>query len=346
MPARLSDLFIAPVAVRLRDSTPIATVIIDTEEDFNWLTPVEGTPHDTDYLHHLDQLVPILRAYDAVPTLLLTFPILENQKLVTQLRRMVERGDCALGLQLHAWVTPPFDGQPRSDFSFASNLNSAIEAQKLENLFQKFLTCFATPPTVFRSGRYGLGRHTARMISALGITVDTSVAPRTSMADEGGPDYSMIDFRPFWFGDDRKILELPLCRSIIGWGGGLGGKAYRRVMRPGHRNQLLGAALARLGCAERITLSPEGNGAGAARRLTRTLLSRGQRILPLSFHSSSIWPGRNPYVRNRSDLQHFYDELSAMMSNLTDRLGCRFVRADAIPALLVPPAPRAPDQSI
>jgi hypothetical protein len=339
MPAHLSDLFMAPQPAHLRGPQPIATIIIDTEEDFDWQTPIEGTPHDTAYLHHLDQLIPILRAYGAVPTLLLTFPILENPNIVAQLRRMAERGDCALGLQLHAWVTPPFAGQSRSDMSFASNLDSDIEAQKLENLYRKFLACFAFPPLVFRSGRYGLGRHTARLISALGITIDTSVAPCTSMADEGGPDYSRINFEPFWFGDDQKLLELPLCRSIIGWGGAYGRLAYRRVMQPGRQRQMIGAALARLGCAERVTLSPEGNGARAVRRLTNALIAHQQRVLPLSFHSSSIWPGRNPYVRNRRDLHRFFDDLSAMLTDLADRHGCRFVRTDEIPNLLAPPLP-------
>ncbi len=340
MPELISDLFIAPVPARLREPKPVATVIIDTEEDFDWLTPVEGTPFDTAYLHHLDQLSPILRAYGAVPTLLLTYPVLENPKVVTQLRRMAERGDCALGLQLHAWITPPFAGQPRSDLSFASNLDSEIEAQKLENLHEKFVDCFAMPPTVFRSGRYGLGPHTARLISKLGVSIDTSLAPRTSMAGEGGLDYSAIDFEPFWFGDDRKLLELPLCRSVIGWGRAFGRAAYRWINQPGRRRQILGAALARLGCAERVTLSPEGNGAGAARRLTDALLAREQRIFPLSFHSSSIWPGRNPYVRSRRDLHHFYDDLSAMLTDLADRTGCRFVRTDAIPGLLAPAGPQ------
>jgi hypothetical protein len=342
MPARLSELFITPQPTYLRGSKPVATVIIDTEEDFDWQTPIEGTPHDTVYLHHLDQLIPVLRAYGAVPTMLLTFPILENATLIAQLRRMAERGDCALGLQLHAWVTPPFTGQSRADMSFASNLDSDIEAQKLENLYQKFLSCFAMQPLVFRSGRYGIGRHTARLISALGITVDTSVAPSTSMADEGGPDYSMINFEPFWFGDDKKLLELPLCRSIIGWGGAYGRQAYRRVMRQGRQWQMIGAALARLGCAERVTLSPEGNGARAVRRLTNALIARQQRVLPLSFHSSSIWPGRNPYVRDRRDLHCFYDDLSAMLTDLTDRLECQFVRTDEIPDLLEPPLPAGP----
>ena len=39
------------------------------------------------------------------------------------------------------------------------------------------------------------------------------------------------------------------------------------------------------------------------RRLTRTLLNRGERIFTLSYHSPSLQPGNTPYVRNDRDLR-------------------------------------------
>ncbi|HET9147739.1 MAG TPA: hypothetical protein VFN77_06805, partial [Acetobacteraceae bacterium] len=93
-------------------------------------------------------------------------------------------------------------------------------------------------------------------------------------------------------------------------------------------------------CAERITLSPEGNDVRAMRRLVRRLRARGQQIFPISFHSSSLWPGLAPYVRDRRDLHWFYDRLSTMLSYLADEVGCRLVAAGDIPALLDPAPPR------
>ncbi|MBU6499428.1 MAG: hypothetical protein KGQ40_12950, partial [Rhodospirillales bacterium] len=85
---------------------------------------------------------------------------------------------------------------------------------------------------------------------------------------------------------------------------------------------------------------PEGNDIGAMHRLVRGLRHRGQGVLPLSFHSSSLRVGRNPYVQSRADLHAFYDRLSAMLDWLASDIGCQFANIEQIPSFLVPPRPR------
>lgn len=330
------DILPNPRPATLRRPAMLATVVIDTEEDFDWTDPVEGTAMSTSYLTQLADLQPVLLAHGAVPTYLVTYAVLENAEAVRLLARYRDRGEAMLGIQLHPWVTPPFAGGGTA-LSFGGNLAPGLEARKLDTLIERFVNSFGVRPEVFRAGRYGLGRHTAALIERAGITVDTSVAPRTSMLDEGGPDYLDVDYRPFWFGRERTLLELPLGRAIVGWGGEVGSRLYRHFTRSQPR-QPIAAMLARLGCAERVTLSPEGNDRAAAIRLVRGLVARGQTILPLSFHSSSIAPGRNPYVKTRADLHRFYDELSAMLCCLADQFGARFVTAPEIPAHLTPAA--------
>jgi hypothetical protein len=92
--------------------------------------------------------------------------------------------------------------------------------------------------------------------------------------------------------------------------------------------------LAWLRYAERITLSPEGNDTAAMGRLVRGLLSRGQNVLPVSLHSSSLSIGHNPYVRSKADLHHFYDRLSAILDHLASRFGVRFARCTDLPGML------------
>jgi hypothetical protein len=334
--AMFPDILPNPRPVTLRDQRRIATVLIDTEEDFDWADPTEGTDYVTGYLTRIAELQPIFAAHGVVPTYLVTYPVLQNPDVVGLLIHYRDRGEAALGIQLHPWVTPPFEGRGSTAASFGGNLAPEIEARKLETLCRRFTEVFAAPPLVFRAGRYGLGRQTAALIEAAGIAIDTSIAPRTSMIEEAGPDYSRIDFTPFWFGTARPLLELPLGRAIVGWGGTIGGGLYRSLIRASGIRAPLAGVLARIGCAERITLSPEGNDPRAMRRLINGLSRRGQMILPLSFHSSSIAPGRNPYVRSRADLHRFYDDLSAILCALTDEFACRFAAVEAIPALLEP----------
>ena len=318
---------------------PLGCVLIDAEEDFDWQRPVRGVAHDVGCMHHLSDLQGILAAYGAVPTYLLTYPVLQDADVVAALRGRIARGQCQVGLQLHPWVTPPFSEAADPRHSFAGNLAPALEEAKLLELMRRFRDCFGDDAKIFRAGRYGLGPHTPGLLEQHGFSVDTSIAPRTSFSDEAGPDFSASDYAPFWFGRSRRLLELPLCRSIAGWGGAAAARAYQALAAtetdPVHKlRRRLPGLLAWTRCAERITLSPEGNDATAASRLVASLRGRGQNVLALSMHSSSLSVGRNPYVRDRAELHRFYDRLSAMLTLLADRFAVRFVPALALPELL------------
>ncbi len=321
---------------------PVCAVVIDAEEDFDWLTPVEDTAFTTTCLHQLRDAQTIFAAYGAVPAYLLTYPALEDDDVVRLIRRQVEREQCIVGVQLHTWVTPPFGAAREVRFSYSGNLDPGVEEQKLCTLKQKFITCFGFAPTVFRAGRYGISAQTAILLEKHGFSIDTSLAPRTSFTREGGPDHSGFDYRLFWFGERRDLLEVPLCRSIVGWGGELGRFLYQALSGPRMTRLRVPSVLTRSRCAERITLSPEGNDGSAMRRLLRHLLGRGERVFPLSFHSSSLAIGRNPYVQTRADLHYFYDRLSALLDYFASDLSGRFVAISDVPNLLdAPPARQA-----
>ena len=288
--------FANPVPVTA--AAPLCAVLVDAEEDFDWLRPVRGVAYDVNSMRHLATFQDILAAYRAVPTYLLTYPVLQDAAIVADLRRRVERGQCQVGVQLHPWVTPPFSEAAEVRNSFAGNLEAPLEEQKLVELRRLFRACFGTDPTIFRAGRYGLGPHTPALLERHGFLIDTSLAPCSSFADEAGPDFSGNDYRTFWFGRSRRLLELPLCRSIVGWGGQPAARAYGRLAGGTAPAHLLGL-LAWTRCAERITLSPEGNDTGAVARLIGALLRRGQNLLSFSLHSTSLSIGQNPYVRSR-----------------------------------------------
>ena len=335
-------LFAAPLPARPKTADPVCTVAIDAEEDFDWQLPLPGTRYSTGHIHDSHLLYDILGAYGVVPTHLVTYPVLQDDDAVRSFRHRLERGECVLGLQLHTWVTPPLDGEGGIERSFAGNLAASLEEQKLLSLKRRFEACFGFAPRVFRAGRYGLGPNTTALLEKHGIDIDVSLAPRTTFAAEGGPDFTGYDYRLFWFGERRRLLEVPLCRSVIGWGGAPGRRVFNALSDPRIAPLRLGSLLSRLRCAERITLSPEGNDVGAVRRLVGRLLARGQSVFALSFHSSSLQVGRNPYVQSRADLHFFYDRLSAMLDLLASDLGVRFVDLPQLPARLLPPDPPAP----
>jgi predicted deacetylase len=319
-------------AARLK--RPVCCLVVDAEEDFDWTTPVQETDYSTDCMRRIADLQEVVSAYGIRPTYLLTYPVLEDTQAVGVLRRQHARGDCDMGLQLHPWVTPPFDEAAGTQASYLLNLDAATEERKLLALMAKFRACFGFDPTTFRAGRYGLSSATAGLLERHGFAIDTSLAPRTDFSAESGPDFSAYECEPFWFGEARKLLEVPLCRSVVGWSGALAPALYGASVKalPGHWHGP--AVLSRLRCAERITLSPEGNDPAAMLRFLRHRLALGQTIFSLSFHSSSLAPGRNPYVRSRAELHAFYDRLSEVLDAMERRLGFGFAALGDLPAML------------
>lgn len=336
--AGTTPLFANPAPVARRIGPPLVVLAIDAEEDFDWLRPLPGTDHATGCMRHLGDLQSITGAYGLPPCYLLTWPVLQDEEAMQELRPHLERGACSVGLQLHAWVTPPLQASGDLASSYACNLPPALEAAKLETLAAAFQARFSTPPRSFRAGRYGIGAATTRLLEQLGFTVDVSLAANTNSSDDGGPDFSAHDCSPFWFGERRRLLEVPLCRSIVGWAGGLGQRLYRAIeARPSHGRLAAHysvSLLARAHAAERLTLSPEGHDLAAMCRLARGLISRGEPVLAISLHSSSLQVGRSPYVRSRAELHRFYDRFSGLLAFLADEAGCRFVTLERLPDLL------------
>ena len=318
----------------LASPRPVCILVIDAEEDFDWDNPIAGVAQSTWSMRFVRELQAVVGAWGVVPAYLLTYPVLEDPDAVRILRRQRERGECVLGLQLHPWVTPPFEGPVGRAASFSGNLDAALEERKLVALARRFEQCFGERPLVYRAGRYGLSIPTPAMLERHGLLIDTSVAPRTSFAAEDGPDYTAYDCDPFWFGERRQMLEVPLCRSVVGWGGRHAAALYRMLTTERLTRLRVPALLTRSGLAERITLSPEGNDLDAMRRLLSGLLAQRQRVFALSFHSSSLAPGSNPYVRTRADLHHFYDRLSGVLDHMASRLGFGFTDIASLPPMM------------
>ena len=82
---------------------------------------------------------------------------------------MVEAGECDVGTQLHPWVNPPFDEAVTPANSFTGNLPVPLQRAKLHALTDAIEAATGMRPTVYRAGRYGIGRHTARLLARGGL---------------------------------------------------------------------------------------------------------------------------------------------------------------------------------
>jgi hypothetical protein len=233
----------------------------------------------------------------------------------------MEDGRCVIGAQLHPWVNPPYEEELNLRNSFLNNLDLALQERKLEVLTNQLARQFGVTPKIFKAGRFGFDQTTPSLLRQFDYEVDTSVVPHTTFAEQQGPSFLEFPEQPFWFGPERRLLELPLTCGFAGLLAGQGRRVFRKLDHRAMRRLHAGGVLARSGLLERIKLTPEGMDLNAQKRLTRALLRRGHKAFVLSYHSSSLIPGGNPYVRNSEDLAVLLGRIEGYVRFFKEEIG-------------------------
>lgn len=295
------------------DFTPRFTIFVDTEEDFDWAAPFA---RENWSLASLAALPAAHRRFAdrGVPlTFLADYPVVSDARAIDLLRAIVADGRSTIGAQLHPWVNPPHEELLSPAASFAGNLPRALEAAKIDRLTDAITAGFGAPPLVYRAGRYGIGPDTFALLAARGYRIDTSMRAGFRYCDEGGPDFTAIDSRPWRHG---TLIELPLTTVFTGALRRAGAGLYDRLGAiPRGRGMF-----ARAGLLSRVPLTPEGVPVAEALEAIRVALGEGARVLNFAFHSPSLVTGNTPYVRDAADLARLWSWWDRVL-DLLDRRG-------------------------
>ncbi len=286
---------------------PKLIVVIDTEEEFNW--SLDFSPQNTSVrsMRSVDKVQALFDEYEILPVYVVDYPVAFQSDGYRPLQEIHASGRCLIGAHLHPWVNPPLEEEVTGQNSFAGNLPPSLEAAKLRILGDLIGERFGSRPVIYKAGRYGIGSNTAGILEAQGYEVDLSVCPCMDYSPEGGPDFTKYQALPYWFGENDRLLEIPLTVGFVGWLRFWEG--LYSLVRNFPLNQLhLGGVLARTGLLNRIWLSPEGYSLAENIALLWTLYRDGVRIFSFAFHSPSIEPGNTPYVTSRNELEGFLSQ--------------------------------------
>lgn len=296
------------------DQAPILTVIVDTEEEFDWTQPFARENTATRSIACQSRAhEQIFEARGMVPTYVIDWPVAVSQEAST-LHGLMKDGACEIGTHLHPWVSPPYIEAVNHFNSYAGNLPKDLELSKLAALTTAITERFQAPPKVFKAGRYGLGPHTSAALAHLGYRIDASVVPRTAFTADGGPDFSLFDVNPYWFGPPaERLLEIPVTAGFCGQLRSWGPQLYPALQTGFARSIRLPGIASRLGLLDRVRLSPEGYELHDLMRLTRALFAGGCRVFSLTYHSPTLEPGNTPYVKDQQELRVFMQRIAAYL---------------------------------
>jgi hypothetical protein len=324
------NLLLAPnkgQAIALSAGAPILIVAIDTEAEFDWGGPFQRTQTTVENIRNQALAQKIFDNFGVRPVYLIDYAVATQPDGYRPLVEFQKSGICEIGAHLHSWITPPFSEELSDRTSFAHNLTTALQKEKLTRLTEAIGSNFGAYPVTYRAGRYGISEETAAILASLNYSIDMSVQPGIDMRRIHGPDFRNALDTPYWFGAGKRILEIPATAALIGILGhpklptALGVQLYDAISRPRlNRMRSLGI-FARLKLLERLPLSPEGVTISELRRLTHWRLDQGKRVLVFSYHSSSLLPGSTEYVRSESDLTLFLRRITEYLDFFMGELG-------------------------
>ncbi|HRP94646.1 MAG TPA: polysaccharide deacetylase family protein [Rhodocyclaceae bacterium] len=315
-------------------SPPILSVVIHTEEEFDWSAPHDRAATGVAHMQHIGRAQTLFERFGIVPNYVIGYPIATQEVGYRLLKAYADDGKALIGAHLHPWVCPPYREEVNARNSYPGNLPAALERDKLRTLTEAIAHTFGRRPQTYLAGRYGNGPNSLQILRELGYRVDISVAPPIDYSADGGPDYSGWTCNPFWFGDDRALLVLPGAGGYAGLLRRGGTPFYRRLQHPALRRLRVPGMLSRAGLFERSRLSPEDYPLPELKRLTRDLIADGVRCLVFSFHSPSIAPGCTPYVKTQADLETFLGRCEAYFEYFFGALGGRTLDPLALKAHL------------
>jgi len=292
-------------------------ITIDTEED-DW-GEYRSSGFSVENIGIIPRLQALFDRYGAVPTYLITYPVVTSDTARAAFLDILARSRCEIGAHCHPWNTPPFEEEINARHSMICNLPYSTVVKKIATLQNAITESLGVVPKCFRSGRWGFGPDVAAAIHKLGFRIDTSVTPFVDWTDYAGPDYRAAPFLSYQFSPtdilsvapDGGLLEVPatigflqknyeLCRRVIKWRG------------VASRLHVLGI-LERAGLVNLRWLSPELSTGEEMVALAKTALLARASSLNMTFHSTTLLPGKSPYVRTQSALESFLGNIEMVL---------------------------------
>src|SRR3979409_426475 len=203
---------------------PTLSVVIDTEEEFDWSAPFDAAATATENIKCQPLAQEIMDRHGVIPTYVVDYPVANTPSAYSVLRAIADGGRCEIGAHLHPWVNPPHEGPINAFTSFPGNLPEGLEREKLARLSARIEQSFGQRPRIYKAGRYGLGPASFRSMASLGFEIDASVVPRTDFSRSPGPDFASFPSVPMK--GPNELTVLPLSVHFVGALASLGEAIY------------------------------------------------------------------------------------------------------------------------
>lgn len=267
---------------------------IDTEEEWDWDGPFPGQGAQVSNINELPAFHAFCQDLGIRPTYFTDYAVLDNPHSANIIKSLLAQNNCELGAHLHPWVNPPFYGPVSEKESHIVNLPIEQVRSKLEALLALMQDTLSLTPRAFRSGRWGINGECLDLLVENGFQIDSSIYPffrNDYFSCESAP------VTPYWpdlvdtnkaSATQRNIYEMPVTAGYNQKNFYLSHRLHNRLSSIPFSWFRLNGIFWHLGLLRKIYLSPELHNADDMIKLITTCLKRGQTLLHMYMHSSSL----------------------------------------------------------
>lgn len=277
-------------------------ITVDTEGDDLWSYKSVG-PITTENSNYIQPFQSLCEKYGFKPIYLTNYEMANSDTFVNQASEWQARGNCEIGIHLHAWNNPPivelmgpYNGNP-----YLIEYSEDIMRAKFDTLYNLLQDRFGFAPVSHRAGRWAMDERYFRLLRDYGIWVDCSHTAGANWESQkgitrGGSDYSkVLDTTSMIEG----VLEVPI--SILKTRLPIAGNLRHRI-----RTIVKGSG---------IYLRPA---SALLEEMLYYLSFMYQRVdidyVEFMIHSSELMPGGSPYFPDQGSVIHLYKVMEAVFS--------------------------------
>lgn len=308
-------------------STPVFLYVVDTEGDAEWTHHRRVPPVRN--LRAIPRFQALCDRYGIKPTYVVTHTVASDDEGVTMLKGYADAGRAEVGTHLHPWTTPPFVTPWDDSETFPHELPDDLLEAKLRTLTDTITERFGRAPTSYRAGRFGFDGRTARLLEALGYTVDSSVTPLMSWQQYpgipggvGGPDYREAPLAPYFVDrndprtpGDSRLFEIPLTIVEDTRGPELIG-SYARQLASDH---LAARVLGKLRVHRKLWLRPTMESVEGMVSSCAAVMRQRVPVFNMMIHSSELFPNTSPYFTDQAAVDRLFDRMDRAFAGIFRR---------------------------
>jgi len=294
-------------------------ITIDTEED-SW-SDYKAIGNCCDNISQIPKIQELFDHYKAIPTYLVSYSVVVDRDSASILRNILKRNRCEIGTHCHPWNTPPFEEDSNNLSTMLHKLPPKMVREKVETLHKAITKSFMMEPVCFRGGRWSFCSEVSKVLYDFGYHIDTSITPYVDWTEYDGPDFtdapsSIYRFDPENVLEEKKdggLIEVPVTTGFLQKNFKMCNSIRKRILRGRLARYHFLGALDRLKILNFRILSPELSNGEEMIKLSKRLILSGHSSLNMTFHSNSLLPGENPFIRNQDDLKGFLRNLEVFL---------------------------------